>query len=140
MITSITTPIGNSSATVTTVSSIGCAPNPSLYTVAGGGVAGGGGTGTIILHNGITGQNNWTNSIMNSTLEVKGDANFEGDVKIKGNSIVDLIDNIEKRLAILHPNLELEDKWEELKSLGTKYRKLESEILEKEKIWTILKK
>jgi hypothetical protein len=134
MITSITTPIGNSSATVTTVSSIGCAPNTSLYTVAGGG------TGTIILHNGITGQNNWTNSTTNSTLEVQGDANFAGDVKIKGNSIVDLIDNIEKRLAILHPNLELEDKWEELKSLGTKYRKLESEILEKEKIWTILKK
>jgi len=134
MIKSITTPIGNSSATVTTVSGIGCAPITGLYTAAGFG------TGTFILSNGGTGQNNWTNSTTNSTLEVKGDANFEGDVKIKGNSIVDLIDNIEKRLAILHPNLELEDKWEELKSLGTKYRKLESEILEKEKIWTILKK
>ena len=112
-----------------------CAPNTSLYTVAGGG-----GTGTIILHNGITGQNNWTNSTTNSTLEVKGDANFEGDVKIKGKNIIELIDNIEKRLAILHPNEKLEDKWEELKDLGIRYRELEKEIVEKEKIWAILQK
>jgi hypothetical protein len=46
----------------------------------------------------------------------------------------------EKRLAILHPNEKLEEKWEELKALGERYRELEKDILEKEKIWEIIKK
>lgn len=73
-------------------------------------------------------------------LKVNGDAEIDGDLKIKGKSIVDMIENIEKRLAILHPNPELEDKWEKLKLLGEKYRKLEQEIIEKQKCWDILKK
>lgn len=50
------------------------------------------------------------------------------------------IQNIEKRLAILHPNQELEERWEQLKQLGEEYRALEKDILEKEKIWETLKK
>ena len=46
----------------------------------------------------------------------------------------------EERLAILHPNEKLEDKWEELKKLGDMYRALEKDIQEKEKIWETLKK
>jgi len=80
-----------------------------------------------------------TGDYANSSLQVKGDANFEGDVKIKGKSLVDLINNIEQRLAILHPNTELENKWEDLKKLGDMYRQLEQEIIEKEKMWAILK-
>lgn len=81
------------------------------------------------------------NSDLNgNTLDVKGDANFEGDIKVKGKSLVDAIENIEKRLAILHPNPELEEKWERLKALGNMYRELEAEIIEKEEIWKILKK
>ena len=80
-----------------------------------------------------------TGDYANSSLQVKGDANFEGDVKIKGKSIIDLINNIEQRLAILHPNTELENKWEDLKKLGDMYRQLEQEIIEKEKMWAILK-
>ena len=73
-------------------------------------------------------------------LEVKGDAHFDGDVKIQGKSITETIQNIERRLAILHPNPKLEEKWERLKALGDMYRELEKEIIEKEGIWATLKK
>ena len=73
-------------------------------------------------------------------LHVRGDANFEGDVKLNGKSLSDTLDKIEQRLAILYPNEKLEEKWEELKKLGAAYRALEKDILEKEKIWETLKK
>ena len=76
----------------------------------------------------------------NSTLHVQGDANFEGDVKIQGKSIAKTLDKIEEKLAILHPNEELEKKWEQLRELRNQYIKLEEEIKEKEKIWSILQK
>lgn len=73
-------------------------------------------------------------------LRVSGDAEFEGDIKIKGVSMSDRLDAIEERLGILHPNNDLEGKWEKLKKLGEEYRKLEKEILEGENIWDMLKK
>jgi len=79
-------------------------------------------------------------SLKGASLSVKGDADFEGDVTIKGKSLTATLDKIEERLAILHPNTELEDRWDELKELGKRYKELEAEIIEKEKVWTILKK
>ena len=76
---------------------------------------------------------------LNTPLKVNGDAEIDGDIKIKGKSLSEAIENIEKRLAILHPNEKLEEKWEELKALGERYRELEKDILEKEKIWNMLK-
>lgn len=73
-------------------------------------------------------------------LKVNGDADFDGDVKIKGKSITEMFDKIEERLAILHPNEKLEEKWEELRELRNRYIELEKEIIEKEKMWDILKK
>lgn len=73
------------------------------------------------------------------SLKVTGDAIFEGDVKIKGKSIKETLDRIEEKLAILNPNIELEEKWKELRDLRKKYMELESEIKEKEKVWKILK-
>jgi hypothetical protein len=52
----------------------------------------------------------------------------------------DRLDAIEERLGILRPNNDLEGKWENLKALGDEYRALEKDILEKEKIWDLLKK
>jgi hypothetical protein len=75
-----------------------------------------------------------------ATLSVKGNAEFEGEVTIKGKSLTDMLDKIEERLAILHPNPKLEDKWDELKELGKRYKELEQEIIEKEKVWAILKR
>ena len=82
----------------------------------------------------------WNISPQKQGLYVKGDAEFEGDVKVKGKSLTEMLDKIEERLAILHPNEKLEDKWLELKKLGDAYRALEKDILEKEKIWETLKK
>ena len=83
----------------------------------------------------------WDTTITsNNPLHVKGDAEIEGDLKVKGKSLSDAIDNIEKRLAILHPNKDLEERWEQLKALGEHYRELEKDILEKEKIWNTIKK
>ena len=79
-------------------------------------------------------------SLKGASLSVKGDADFEGEVTLKGKSLSDLFEKIEERLAILHPNLELEDKWDELKELSKRYKELEAEIIEKEKMWKILKK
>jgi len=81
-----------------------------------------------------------SSNISGHTLDVKGDAIFEGDVKIKGKSIADSINRIEERLAILRPNEELEAKWEHLRGLRKAYMELEAEIIEKEKVWGILKK
>lgn len=87
---------------------------------------------------------NGTNPIWTTTpttpLKINGDAEIEGDLKVKGKNLSEVIENIEKRLAILHPNEKLEEKWEELKALGERYRELEKDILEKEKIWDIIKK
>jgi hypothetical protein len=95
--------------------------------------------GQTLMWNGIN--TNWDTTITsNNPLHVKGDAEIEGDLKIKGKSLADAIDNIEKRLAILHPNKDLEERWEQLKALGEHYRELEKDILEKEKIWNTLKK
>jgi len=74
------------------------------------------------------------------TLHVKGDAEFEGEVKIKGINLSDTLDKLEERLAILHPNERLEEKWVKLKELRKQYMELETDILEKEKIMEILKR
>ena len=75
-----------------------------------------------------------------STLKVLGDAEFEGEVKINGKSLDKTLTKIEERLAILHPNEKLEEKWEKLRELRKQYQELEADILEKEKIIEILKR
>lgn len=79
-------------------------------------------------------------NIKGATLHVKGNAEFDGDVTIKGTNLTELIENIESRLAILHPNEKLEEKWEKLKLLGDEYRAMEKDILHAEEMWKILKK
>lgn len=64
----------------------------------------------------------------------------QGDITVKGKSLTEAIEKIEERLAILKPNPELESKWESLRDLRRQYQELEKELLEKEKMWDILKK
>jgi hypothetical protein len=100
-----------------------------------------GNPGQTLTWNGInTSWDTITTSTRGGELHVKGDAEIDGDLKIKGKSLSEAIENIEKRLAILHPNEKLEEKWDQLKALGERYRELEKDILEKEKIWETLKK
>lgn len=81
--------------------------------------------------------NNASNVILNND----GITMKEGtDIKLGDRSLLDMITSIENRLAILHPNPELENKWDELKELRNRYVELEKELIEKEKMWDILKK
>jgi len=103
-----------------------------------------GSSGQVLTSNGTN--TSWSNitlaepDIKGATLKVNGNADFDGEVTIKGKNLTDMLEKIEERLAILHPNPELEDKWDELKELGKRYKELEQEIIEKEKMWAILKK
>ena len=90
--------------------------------------------------NGISNVISTDPSLKGNSLSVKGNADFEGEVTIKGKNLSEMLEKIDERLAILHPNPKLEDKWDELKELGKRYRELEQELIEKEKVWTILKK
>ena len=142
--------------TMNTVTVIGQTPTPS-YTVTTGtntisnsadlywGMNGtSGGSGQVLTSNGTS--PGWGNitlaepALNGATLKVNGNADFEGEVTIKGKSLSEMFDKIEERLAILHPNPELEDRWDELKELGKRYKELEAELIEKEKVWAILKK
>jgi hypothetical protein len=88
--------------------------------------------------------NKWTTAgttNIQSTLRVNGDANFDGDITVKGRSITKTLEKIEERLAILPPpNLELERDWSELAELRQRYVELERELLEKQRVFDILKK
>ena len=101
-------------------------------------------TGTGINWGTTTGSGMYTiatdPNLNGATLKVQGDADFEGDLKLKGKSLKDSLEAIEERLAILRPNDELEEKWENLRGLRKMYMELEAEIIEKEKMWAILKK
>lgn len=79
---------------------------------------------------------NYGNVVSSNTITIAE----EGDIKIGDRSLKDFIDRVEERLAILRPNQELEDRWEQLKNLRRQYQDLEQEILKKEKMWSILKK
>jgi len=48
-------------------------------------------------------------------------------------------EQVNKKLAILQPNPELEEQWSELKELRERYVELEKELTEKTKMWDILK-
>lgn len=125
----------------------------SIYQSMGASVTGAMGSPTYTITSGAAGATlasngsswNWNTvtvdpNLQGNTLQVKGDASFEGDVKIKGKSIADSLERIEERLAILRPNEELEAKWENLRGLRKAYMELEAEIKEKEVMWGILKR
>lgn len=88
----------------------------------------------------ITGVSGIYGDLTNNGLRVVGDADIEGTLKVAGKDIGESLSRIEERLAILHPNTELEERWQELRSLRQQYMELEAEILEKEKVYKILQK
>jgi hypothetical protein len=69
---------------------------------------------------------NITSSSANNGLHVTSNAEFDGDVKIKGVSIVDAIDKINKRLAILVPDPAKLEHFEALKRAYENYKTLEA--------------
>jgi hypothetical protein len=92
-------------------------------------------TGANVMHNGniytTAGMNgtSWNNSIKNPTLEVNGDAKFEGDIQWKGRSLVKLLESIEDRLAILQePDPKKLEKFAALKKAYDHYKLMEKLI------------
>ncbi len=67
-----------------------------------------------------------------STLKVQGEAEFESDVKIKGKSILETLEAIEDRLAILQPDPKKLAKYEALKKAYDHYKLMEKLIGEDE--------
>jgi hypothetical protein len=76
----------------------------------------------------------------NTTLSVTGDADFGGDVRVKGRSLAEFMQQVEQRLNMLQPNPELEAEWDQLRELGEQYRELEQQCKEKSEMWNTLKK
>jgi hypothetical protein len=98
--------------------------------------SGGGGSGFAFDPKWSTGTTN-----IQSSLTVKGSADIDGDLTVKGRSITQTLEKIEERLAILPPpNLELERNWSELADLRQQYVELERKLLEKQRVFDILKK
>ena len=89
----------------------------------------------------------WANqgfSVQNSvlspdTLKVQGNAEFEGNLTLKGRNLTDWLEAVEARLVILQPNPELEAGWQELADIRIKYIELERELIEKQQMFNILK-
>ena len=90
-----------------------------------------GGSGSFLTTGGSNGTS-WTtpvNTAPSSDLTVKGDAEFEGDIKWKGRSLGKLLEKIEDRLAILQePDPEKLEKFAALKKAYDNYKLLEKLI------------
>lgn len=76
----------------------------------------------------------------NGVTTMTQDVEIKGNLKVAGKDIGSLLEKIEERLAIYHPEPELEEKWSELRELAKRYKELAADIKEKEQIWAILKK
>jgi hypothetical protein len=129
-------------------------PSYTIDVGSGAGGFGGSGVDTITLDPSLYGTSitsastiswnqdysNWTTTSNPVNISTDGISMPKGtDIKIGDLSLADAISKIEERLGILHPNPELEERWDELKQLRNKYLELEKELLEKEKMWKILK-
>ena len=76
----------------------------------------------------------------NGITTMSQDVEIKGNLKVGGKDIGSLLEKIEERLTIYHPEPELEEKWCELRELAQRYNELAADIKEKEQIWAILKK
>lgn len=86
----------------------------------------------------------WNNTINTSInpakIQVQGDAVFEGNITWQGRDMREWFESVESRLAILHPDPELEREWSELALLRQRYVELERDIRAKQQLYDILKK
>jgi hypothetical protein len=99
------------------------------YTITAGGS--GGSSPTIYYTNNTTTGNPYimTNSGSTTGITVKGDAEFDGNVKIKGRDVSKLFEKIEDRLAILmEPDPAKLEKFVALKKAYDHYKLLEKLI------------
>ena len=87
-----------------------------------------GSSGSYYMTN-ITGGSNWATINTNNSqksLNVHGDAEFEGKVKINGQDLGEFMETISKRLAILVPDPAKLEHFEALKKAYNHYKTLEA--------------
>lgn len=108
----------------------------SIWSVSGSG--GGSGTSYVWDNKSITAATGTTQ--IQSKLQVDGDADINGDIRVQGRSISESLAKIEERLNILIPNVRLEKDWKELGQLRMQYVELERKLLEQQRVFDILKK
>ncbi len=70
-------------------------------------------------------------------MRISGD---DADIEINGVSLKQTLEDIQQRMAILQPNLELEKEFKELREIRQQYIKLERNLLEKKEMWDTLNK
>jgi hypothetical protein len=97
----------------------------SVYTVGVGAGGGGGGGGIYNQQNHI-----WQSHAINPAVQIKGDADIEGNLTVGGVNIVDMLAKIQERLAILVPNPDRLEKYEALKMAYEHYKTLEALCVE----------
>lgn len=74
----------------------------------------------------VTSPGIWQNSTSQGSIQIKGDAEFEGRVRINGQDLVDTLEAIQRRLCILVPDKKLLDKYEALQQAYDHYKTLEA--------------
>jgi hypothetical protein len=87
-----------------------------------------GSSGSFYTSTGLNGSS-WLNANSNLTgagLHVTSDAEIDGDLKVKGISILETLQKIESRLAILRPNPEKLEHFAALKKAYEHYKTLEA--------------
>jgi hypothetical protein len=105
-----------------------------------------GSAGSVLSSNGLSyawSQDYSLSTTTKSNVHITGDGitmEPAADIKIGDRSLKEFMNTVDEHLAILHPAPELEEKWDQLKDLRQQYETLKADILEKEKIMTILKK
>jgi len=113
-------------------------PTTTISTNTNGYTIGSAGTSGQFYTTGTNGHN-WNNPPIVNISNTGIDMAAGTDIKVDGKSLKQFMDNMEERLAILHPNPALEDRWEQLKELRRQYVEMEKDLLEKEKLMKILK-
>jgi hypothetical protein len=99
-----------------------------------------GGAGGVGTHGPIyTTTGAWSNT-NSGTVAIKGDAVFEGKIKWMDRDMQEWFESVEARLGMLQPNPALEAEWDELAEIRRQYVELEQKLLEKQRVFDILKK
>jgi hypothetical protein len=131
-----TVPVGAGGAGTTYTTTLGGAGGYGPITVnTGAGISSGtistsalnGTSGAYLTSNGTWGTSpTFTVNSVTPGIQVKGDAEFDGDIKVQGKSLNAWMETMEKRLAILVPNPKKLKQYEALQKAYKHYKMLEA--------------
>lgn len=133
--TYVTVPGGGAGTTYTTTNTGAGGYGPITINTGAGGAGGGatttsslnGTSGAYLTSNGTWGTSpTFTVNSVTPGIQVKGDAEFDGDITVQGKSLTKWMETMEKRLAILVPNPKKLKQYEALQKAYKHYKMLEA--------------